>query len=320
MTTLNENLVATDNSDRAVPARFDRADFDLILESRPGWRAIDFAEIYDRRDLLVYWTWRNIKARHAQSALGIGWAVIQPVINTLIFTVVFGIMVGIRSDGVPYPLFVLCGMVIWTLFRRRLREAVESLTSYSGILTKIYFPRLILPLSSVLGKLARPGGYLPAVHSRYALVPRRPQDRRDRCGAAIGAGTHSGDARACAVALGPGSAVPRRFPQPRISRFRRSCIFRRSSTPDSIVPERFRIIYGLNPVAGVISGVRAVVLGTGPSALGTHHSGFHRGCGSRGFRHLLLPQPRANLRRRGVSLALNLNRQDLHDVRHGDRR
>ena len=78
---------------------------------------------------------------------------IQPVVNTVIFTVVFGMLVGIPSDGVPYPLFALCGMVVWTYFSGALRDAVDSLTGYTAMLTKIYFPRVILPLSSVLGKL-----------------------------------------------------------------------------------------------------------------------------------------------------------------------
>ena len=142
MTTLNENPTVLDHAKRHFTGRFDRADFDLVLESRPGWRAVDFAEIYRSRDLLAYWTWRNIKARHAQSALGISWAIIQPVVNTLIFTVVFGRLVGIKSDGVPYPLFALCGMVIWTYFSSAVRESVECLTLYTAMLSKIYFPRV----------------------------------------------------------------------------------------------------------------------------------------------------------------------------------
>ena len=141
MTSLNNSMTATDHRDATLPGQIDRADFDLILESRPGWRAVDFEELYRHRDLLAYWTWRNIKGRHAQSALGLGWALIQPVVNTVIFTVVFGTLVGVKSDGVPYPLFALCGMMMWTYFSSALREAVESLTQYTAMLTKIYFPR-----------------------------------------------------------------------------------------------------------------------------------------------------------------------------------
>jgi lipopolysaccharide transport system permease protein len=262
MTTLSKNLNATDDSDAAPHSRFDRADFDLILESRPGWRAIDFAELYSHRDLLLYWTWRNFKARHAQSALGIGWAVLQPVVSTLIFTVVFGIMVGIRSDGVPYPLFVLCGMVIWTYFSSTLREAVESLTSYTGILTKIYFPRLILPLSSVLGKLVDLAVifllFIP-VMLWYRVTPRIeaivvvPSLVLVLILATLG----------LALWL---SALAVQYRD--VSHSLAFCIqalmyFSPVVYSDSMVPARFRIIYGLNPVAGVIGGVRAAVLGTG---------------------------------------------------------
>ena len=103
MTTLNESPIAIDRDDAELAGRSDRSDFDLILESRPSWRAVDFEELYNRRDLLAFWTWRNIKGRHAQSALGIGWAIIQPVTSTVIFTVVFGIMVRrpLRRRSVP---------------------------------------------------------------------------------------------------------------------------------------------------------------------------------------------------------------------------
>ena len=131
MTRLNNSVTAFDQRDATFPGQVDQADFDVILESRPGWRAVDFEELYSHRDLLAYWTWRNIKGRHAQSALGLGWAIIQPVVNTVIFTVVFGTLVGVKSDGVPYPLFALCGMMMWTYFSSALREAVESLTQLS---------------------------------------------------------------------------------------------------------------------------------------------------------------------------------------------
>ena len=110
MTTLNQSPTGLDRGEAPLPGRSrrpDRADFDVVLEPRPGWRAVDFGELYRHRDLFIYWTLRNLKARHAQSALGMGWAVIQPVVNTVIFTVVFGSLVGVPSDGVPYPLFAL---------------------------------------------------------------------------------------------------------------------------------------------------------------------------------------------------------------------
>ena len=144
---------APTDEELAPPGRFDRSSFNVVLEPRPGWRAVDFAELYRHRDLLVYWTLRNLKARHAQSVLGVAWAVIQPAVNTAIFAVIFGRLIGVDSDGVPYPLFALVGMIVWTYFSNALREGAESLTRHTQMLTKIYFPRLMLPLSAVVGKL-----------------------------------------------------------------------------------------------------------------------------------------------------------------------
>jgi homopolymeric O-antigen transport system permease protein len=263
MTTLNESSRAIDCGDAKVRDRFDRADFDLVLESRPGLRAIDFAELYSHRDLLLYWTWRNLKARHAQSALGISWAIIQPVVNTLIFTVIFGTLVGVPSDGVPYPLFALCGMVLWTYFANALREAVECLTLYTPMLSKIYFPRLILPLSAVIGKLLElvvTCTLFVPVMLWYGVTPR---------------------IEAIVVVpwlvlvliltcLGLGMWLSALAVQYRdVSH---ALVFAIQSLmyvspvvySDHVVPARFRVLYGLNPVAGVIGGVRSVVLGTGP--------------------------------------------------------
>jgi lipopolysaccharide transport system permease protein len=262
MTALNEKSIATDSNDVKLLGRYDRTNFDLILEARPGWRALDFDELYSRRDLLIYWTWRNFKARHAQSALGIGWAVLQPLITTLIFTVVFGIMVGIRSDGVPYPLFVLCGMVIWNYFSAALREAVESLTSYSGMLTKIYFPRLILPLSAVLGKLVDLSAilllFIP-VMLWYRVVPEvEAIVVVPLLILLLVVGTLG-----LALWLSALAVQYRDVSYSLVFAIQALMYFSPVVYSDTMVPARFRVIYGLNPVAGVIGGVRAVVLGTG---------------------------------------------------------
>ncbi len=154
MTIPNESPAATDRRDETPPVRFDRADFDVVLGvSAQAGRPSISTNSYRHRDLFTDWTLRNLKARHAQSALGLAWAVIQPIVSTVIFTVVFGTLVGVASDNVPYPLFALVGMVFWTYYSNAVREGVSSLTTYTGMLSKIYFPRLILPLSAVLGKL-----------------------------------------------------------------------------------------------------------------------------------------------------------------------
>ena len=263
MTTLNDGLIAPDHIEPKAMMRHERADFDLIFEARPGWRAVDFDELYKHRDLLAYWTWRNLKARHAQSALGIGWAIIQPVLNTVIFTVVFGRLVGVASDGVPYPLFAFCGMVVWTFYSNALREAVESLTRYTGILSKIYFPRLILPLSGVLGKLLDLAVvsvlFIPMM-LWYGAVPRPeaivvvPALILVMILASLGLGLWLS-------AL----AVQYRDVSHGLAFLIQAMMYVSPVVySDSIVPQRFRILYGLNPVAGVIAGTRSVLLRTGP--------------------------------------------------------
>jgi lipopolysaccharide transport system permease protein len=262
MSNLNGLQTGVNLGDAPRPACYDRADFDLVLESRPGWRAIDFEELYSHRDLLIYWTWRNIKARHAQSALGLAWAIIQPVASTVIFAVVFGRLIGIPSDGVPYPLFALCGMVLWTYFSGALRESVECLTHYTGMLTKIYFPRLILPLSAVIGKLVELAVtsllFVP-VMLWYGVTPRIE---------AIVV-VPSLVAVLILTCLGLGlwlSALAVQYRDVSHSLIFAIQVLMYLSPvvySDRMVPARFRIFYGLNPVAGVIGGVRAVVLRTG---------------------------------------------------------
>jgi lipopolysaccharide transport system permease protein len=256
-------MTVFDQRDATLLGQIDRADFDLILESQPGWRAVDFEELYKHRDLLAYWTWRNIKGRHAQSALGLGWALIQPVVNTVIFTVVFGTLVGVKSDGVPYPLFALCGMVMWTYFSSALREAVDSLTAYTTMLTKIYFPRLILPLSSILGKLLDLSiisllfipmmlwyGYVPKIEAIVVAPSLILILILTTLGLALWLSALAVQYRD--VSHGLAFAIQSLM-------YMSPVVY-----SDHIVPQRFRILYGLNPIAGVIAGMRAVVLGTGP--------------------------------------------------------
>lgn len=124
-----------------------------IIEPRLGWRLVDWKEIRQYRDLLWFLTLRSVKVRYAQSAIGVGWAVIQPLFSMLVFTVVFGRLAGIESDGVPYAVFSFVALVPWTYFSNALTEGTSSLVQNANMLRKVYFPRLVLPLSAVLAKL-----------------------------------------------------------------------------------------------------------------------------------------------------------------------
>ena len=118
-----------------------------------GWQMIDFGELARYRDLLYFLTVRGIKARYAQSVLGVGWAIIQPLFSTLVFTVVFGSLARVNSDGIPYALFSFLGLAPWRYFSSTLYVSANSLVSIAGLITKVYFPRLVLPLSAALSKL-----------------------------------------------------------------------------------------------------------------------------------------------------------------------
>jgi lipopolysaccharide transport system permease protein len=124
-----------------------------IIEPRTGWRLVDWKELFDYRDLFQFLVWRGIRARYAQSAIGIGWAVIQPVFSMLVFTIVFGKLAGISSDGVPYAVFSFTALVPWTYFANAVTDGSNSLVTNSGMISKVYFPRLILPLAAVAAKL-----------------------------------------------------------------------------------------------------------------------------------------------------------------------
>ena len=120
---------------------------------RAGRLRSKLAELWQYRELFYFLVWRDVKVRYAQSVLGIGWAIIQPLVPMILFTIVFGRVARISSDGVPYALFSLTGLVPWTYFSNALNDSSGSLVKEVNMLSKIYFPRLIIPLTSVLGRL-----------------------------------------------------------------------------------------------------------------------------------------------------------------------
>lgn len=123
-----------------------------IIKPSPGWRSINITELIHYRDLLWFLTIRGIKAKYAQSILGVSWAVIQPLFSTVVFTIVFGNLAKIDSNGVPYFLFSFCALVPWTFFSATLTDSANSLVANASMISKVYFPRMVLPLSSILSK------------------------------------------------------------------------------------------------------------------------------------------------------------------------
>jgi len=125
----------------------------VTLKPAKGWLGIDLKELWHYRELIYFLTWRDIKVRYKQAVLGIAWSVLQPVLTTAIMTVVFGILLKVESDGLPYPVFALSALLPWHLFQLSLQKSSISLVGNANLLTKVYFPRVIIPLSSVLAAL-----------------------------------------------------------------------------------------------------------------------------------------------------------------------
>ena len=125
----------------------------VVIRARTGWAPIGFRELWEYRDLFSFLVRRDVKARYAQSILGIGWAIIPPFFSMVVFSVIFGKLAGISSDGIPYPIFSYAALVPWTYFSSALTAATGSLVTRPAMLTKVYFPRLTMPLASISAKL-----------------------------------------------------------------------------------------------------------------------------------------------------------------------
>lgn len=123
---------------------------EIIIRPRQKWKLIDIGEIWNFRELLYIFVWKNLKIRYKQTFLGILWVVFQPLITMMIFTTFFGSLTKIPSGKMPYSLFVLCGLIFWTFFSTTLAHASETMVGNEIIIKKIYFPKIILPLSSVI--------------------------------------------------------------------------------------------------------------------------------------------------------------------------
>jgi lipopolysaccharide transport system permease protein len=140
----------------AAPAHLESSpvsSYEVIIGPRRGWSGADLKEIAQYRDLLWLLTWRTVRVRYAQSAVGLGWAVIQPLFQMAMFTLIFGRLAQMKSDGVPYAAFSLIALVPWTYFANALQGASNSLVANASMISKVYFPRIVLPMTEVGAKL-----------------------------------------------------------------------------------------------------------------------------------------------------------------------
>jgi lipopolysaccharide transport system permease protein len=125
----------------------------IILRPSRGWKALQLADLWRYRELVYFLIWRDIKVRYKQTALGAAWAILQPVLTMVVFTIFFGRIAKIPSDGIPYPIFSYTALLPWGLFSKAISDAGHSMVVNRNIITKVYFPRLVIPLSSVLSGL-----------------------------------------------------------------------------------------------------------------------------------------------------------------------
>jgi lipopolysaccharide transport system permease protein len=233
-----------------------------VIEPRSGWEIVDWRELKDYRDLFYYWVWRNIKARYAQSVLGIGWAIIQPVFAMLVFTVVFGKLAKLDSDGAPYAIFSFAALVPWTYFSNAFSEAAGSLVTNTNMITKIYFPRIVLPLTSVISKLLDFG--ISFIILIFLLIVFQvtptigvlfiPVLVIIMMITASGAGMWF-----AALSIHYRDVKHGLHFMVQLLMYAAPVVY-----ATSIIPEQYRLIYALNPMVGVIEGFRSALLGTNP--------------------------------------------------------
>lgn len=125
----------------------------IKIEPSKGWVSLKLREVWEYKDLLYFLIWRDVKVRYKQTVLGIGWAIIQPFFTMVVFSIFLGKLAKMPSDGIPYPIFTYAGLVPWTFFSNGLSKGSNSLVSSSNLIKKVYFPRLIIPISSILSGL-----------------------------------------------------------------------------------------------------------------------------------------------------------------------
>lgn len=233
--------------------------YEIVLEPPRGWLNLRLRELWNFRELLYFLIWRDIKVRYKQTILGAVWAVIQPLMTMIIFSVIFGKLGKLPSNGIPYPVFTFAALLPWQLFARSLSDAASSLVSNQNMVTKIYFPRLFLPSASVLGGLLDFG-----ISFIVLLVLMVIYDIPFTWTILI---VPLFLALCLLTALAVGlllSAFNVRYRDVKyITPFLLQFWF--YATPvaysSSLIPEQWRFLYGLNPMAGVVEGFRWALLG-----------------------------------------------------------
>jgi lipopolysaccharide transport system permease protein len=234
-----------------------------VIQPSSGWVPIRLRELWQYRETLYFLVWRDIKVRYKQTVIGASWAIIQPIMIMVVFTVFLGRLARVPSDGTPYPVFAFCALVPWTFFANGLQQSSHSLVSSSALITKVYFPRLLIPTARVLAGLPDLGLaflVLLGLVWHYDLGVSLPRLLWLPAFAAL----------ALVTALGIGfwlSAlnVKYRDVQHAVPFLVQIWLFASPvAYPAGLVPDTWRFLYALNPMAGVIDGFRWALLGTSP--------------------------------------------------------
>lgn len=231
----------------------------VVIEPRRGLFDLGLKSVWGYRELLYFLVWRDLKVRYKQTMIGIGWAIIQPLITMLISTAIFGHFAKIPSDGVPYPIFAFCGLLPWTYFATALNRCIVSVVADSHVITKIYFPRLILPLSGTASGLVdfsislvvflgfmiwyeMPIGWWLLTLPFFLLLSLVTA-------LAVGLWLSALNVRYRDVTY----TIPFLI---QVWMFASPVVY-----PVNLIPEKWRFLYSLNPMAGVIEGFRWALLG-----------------------------------------------------------
>ena len=236
-----------------------------VREPRKGV-SLNLKELWEYHELLYFLVWRDIKVRYKQTALGVTWAILQPLLTMVVFTIFFGRLAKVPSDGLPYPIFSFAALLPWQLFSNALTTSSTSLVANRDLITKVYFPRLIIPLSSTLAGLVDfciAFFVLIGMMVYYGIVPTSAV-------VTLPLFVLLAIVTSLAISLWLSALNVRyrdvRFTIPFLTQF--WLFITPIAYPSSLVPEKWRLIYGLNPMAGVVEGFRWALLGksneTGP--------------------------------------------------------
>jgi lipopolysaccharide transport system permease protein len=233
--------------------------FDSIIEPKKGWIPVNFSELWQYRELAYILAWRDVKIRYKQTVLGAAWALFQPFISMIVFTIFFGNLVKVPSDGFPYPIFVFAGLLPWTFFANSMSAASNSLIGQSNLISKVYFPRLLIPFSTfgafildfaisfliMLGMMIYYG-----VHPNISILM-FPVLLIATMATALGVGTLL--SALCVAYRDVKYIVPFLV---QLWMYATPVIY-----PVSIVPARWRWLLSLNPMSGLVDGFRSAFLG-----------------------------------------------------------